>query len=152
MADKKITALTDIGATIASADLLHVVDDPAGNPINKKMTIANLFNNIPTWVGLDGTPQSIAAGSTSGDVNVTTSITQIATNGSNAHAGGMPDGSQGQIKIITMITDGGVNSVITPSNFANGSTMTFADVNDTVVLIFTNSKWVVLANTGVTIA
>ena len=77
MADKKITALTDIGATIASADLLHVVDDPAGNPINKKMTIANLFNNIPTWVGLDGTPQSIAAGSTSGDVNVTLSLIHI---------------------------------------------------------------------------
>jgi hypothetical protein len=50
-----------------------------------------------------------------------------------------------------MIADGG-NSVITPSNFANGSTITFADVNDTVTLIFTNSKWVVLSNNGATIA
>ena len=28
MADKKITALTDLGTGIASADLFHVVDDP----------------------------------------------------------------------------------------------------------------------------
>ena len=111
MADKKITALSDLGTGLASEDLLHVIDDPSGNPVNKKISVSDVFNNIPTWLGLDGTPQSITA--TTGDVNVTTSITHIDTT-SGAHAGGLPDGSNGQIKIITMITDGG-DSVITPT-------------------------------------
>ena len=52
MADKKVTALTDLGDNIASADLFHVVDDPSGTPINKKITAEDVFNNIPSFLGL----------------------------------------------------------------------------------------------------
>ena len=39
MADKKITALTDLGSGIASADLFHIVDDPTGTPIKRKFQL-----------------------------------------------------------------------------------------------------------------
>ena len=39
--------------------LLHVIDDPTGTPVNKKISVANLFNNIPTYIALDGTAQNV---------------------------------------------------------------------------------------------
>ena len=78
MADKKVTALTDLGDNIASADLFHVVDDPSGTPINKKIAAEDVFNNIPSFLGLKQTSQSITAdGSTNTAINVTTAITEI---------------------------------------------------------------------------
>jgi len=46
MADKKITALTSIGTATARADLLHLIDDVAGTPTNKKVTIGEYANAL----------------------------------------------------------------------------------------------------------
>jgi hypothetical protein len=148
MADKKITALTDLGNGIASEDLLHVIDDPSGNPVNKKISVANVFNNIPTYIALDDTVQVVDTGTEA--VNVTSSISHLNTT-AGAHAGALADGTNGQIKIITMITDGG-DSVVTPTNANGFSTVTFADVGDTATLIFTGSKWNIISSHSVTVA
>ena len=42
MADKKVTQLTALTAP-ANTDLLLVIDDPAGSPISKKITVEDLF-------------------------------------------------------------------------------------------------------------
>jgi hypothetical protein len=52
MADKKITALTSIGTATARADLLHVIDDVAGTPTNKKVTIGEYANALNAPVSL----------------------------------------------------------------------------------------------------
>ncbi len=153
MADKKITALTDLGDALATADLFHVVDDPTGTPINKKIAAEDVFNNIPSWLGLKQTSQAITAdGSTNTAVNVTTAITEINAT-SATHAAAMADGSDGQIKTIINVSTGGTNNiVITPANLRGYTTITLNAPGETVTCLFKNSNWNVIAGNGYTLA
>ena len=46
MADKKITALTEL-TSLDNADLFVVVDDVAGTATTKKITVANVLAAVP---------------------------------------------------------------------------------------------------------
>ena len=149
MADKKVTALTDLGTALASVDLFHVVDDPSGTPINKKVSAENVFNNIPSWLGLKQAVQSLTAdGSTSLAANVTSAITTInATSATGAIT--LADGADGQIKtFINTSTAGTNNVVITPANLRGYTNITLNAPGETVTLLFKVSEWNIIGGHG----
>jgi len=97
--------------------------------------------------GIVGDIQSLSG---AGAVNTTNLITNITTTGANALT--LADGTNGQIKIITMVVDGG-DGTLTPTTFANGTTMTFGDAGDTVMLVFNSTiGWTIVSNSGVVVA
>ena len=63
MADKKITALTALGTTDVdpAADLLHIIDYSA-SPVNKKITVANLFDQVNTNTSIYGNSKTFEVG------------------------------------------------------------------------------------------
>jgi hypothetical protein len=143
MADKKITALTDLSTGIASADLLHVVDDPTGTPINKKISVSNFVNNLPTFIGFSNSIQDIADNSVT-EANSTTAITTLETTGSVATT--LADGTvNGQLKIIVHDVAGGT-SEMTPTDATGFVDIDWATVGDTVTCVWIGTSWFLLAS------
>jgi len=152
MADKKITALTDLGDSLASADLFHVVDDPSGTPINKKISAENVFNNVPSYLGLAQASQAITADASSQVSDVTSAITEInATSATGAIS--LADGTDGQVKIFINVSTSGTNNVvITPTNLRGGTTITLNAEGETAICLFKNAKWNVIGGHGFAVA
>ena len=153
MADKKITQLTDLGDGLASVDLFHVVDDPSGTPINKKITAEDVFNNIPTWLGLNSTSQSITGdGSSTTAIEITNPVTEVDATSATASCT-LADGANGQIKTIINVSTSGTNAVtITPANLRGHTTITLNAPGETVTCMFKNSNWNIIAGHNFTVA
>ena len=152
MADKKITQLTDLGDALASVDLFHVIDDPSGTPINKKITAENVFNNIPTWLGLNSTSEAITGSGSGASMNITSAVTEVNATSATAPLT-LADGANGQIKTIINVSSSGTNAVtVTPNNLRGHTSVILNAPGETVTLIFKNSNWNIISGHNFTVA
>ena len=89
------------------------------------------------------TPQAMTG---AGAVSITTTLTTVASSGAIALT--LANGTQGQIKIIVFITDGG-DATLTPATMNDGTTLTFADAGDSAILMWIGaSGWQVIGGWG----
>ena len=83
MADLKVTALSSLGEGTTGAareDLFHVIDDPSGTPINKKVTMGEMQNslNIPVTLA-DAASTTLTEAANAGRLNMVQDCSQNST-------------------------------------------------------------------------
>ena len=132
-----ISALRVNGTTLDSADSTKITIAEAVDVTGTLFSRGNVFG-VQTLTGSGSTEV----------VNLTDTVTLLVTTGG-SQAFSLADGVEGQIKIISMKTDGG-SGIVTPANFVNGTTITFDDVEDTVTLLYQSTGWVALARQNAT--
>lgn len=155
MADKKITALTAVSdSDIGADDLLHIVDSPGGTPVNKKMTIAQLFQNVPNAIAVD----DITVVTTSVATLQSSFVTDFNLSGASANiTPTLNNGTYtGQLKVMycSSIHGSGYTATVGITNAASTSfdQIVFDAIGETAICIWNGSKWFILANTGSTVS
>ena len=147
MADKKVTALTASTAP-ASADLAHIITDVSTTPTNKKVTLANFFNKIPTYIGVN----SIEALAADGVMSVSTAISTMTSAAATCQTTLAASTVVGQIKIIAIVGYSNACDVDVTTTWGAGVTYTFSAVGESLTLMNTGAGWIPLAFAGNAVA
>ena len=116
--------------------------------ITKNTSTGAITSNASYGKAIRGGVQSLSG---AGAVDLTNLVTELTTTGANALT--LADGStSGQIKIVNMIVDGG-DGTLTPTTFANGTTITFDAVGESATLVWNSTVgWIASSTQGATIA
>ena len=116
--------------------------------VSKNATTGVFTTSATYGASITGGVQSLSG---AGAVDLTNLITEVTTTGADALT--LADGTtSGQVKIVNMIVDGG-DGTLTPVTFANGTTITFDAVAESVTLVWNSTiGWVATSVQGATIA
>jgi len=154
MADKKISALTAEDNPEA-ADLAHIVTDLSTSATNKKITLTNLFNKIPTTIGYNTEAVASVTVSTSTQALDGKALFLCTGTGSADCVATMSDGDHvGQtITIVLVATAPGsfkIN-IDTNSTFINKDShpiISIPAVGDSATVMWSGSAWFLTSLVG----
>jgi len=138
------TLVTPILGTPTSGDLTNCTSLPLSTGVSGALPVAN---------GGTGASAGVQSLSGPGAVDVT-SLTTAFTSTGTGDALTLADGTAGQIKNVVYIAEaaGADTGILTPSNFGNGSDITFNAVGDSCQLQFIGTDWWVISVNGAVVA
>lgn len=147
----------NIDAPVTTSNLTTTGTTTLGNDVTDDTTISgDLVVDVDASFGgatvLSGTVVTSGTTTTSGAgaVATTGSIHEVTTTGT-GDALSLIDGAEGQRLAVVYVAEaaGGDTAVLTPTNLAAGSTVTFNAVGDSADLLFTAGTWFVLGGAAV---
>ena len=142
MADKKITALTE-STSLSTDDLFHVVDSPGSSPSNKKITVNNVFNKIPSVLGLNST--ETLTGATTDAVSLTTNLSLL--NGTSGLVNSaLGSGTlTGQIKMFVATAHATPPQISVATTLGAWARLTFLLTGSSAICMWTGSAWALMS-------
>lgn len=122
MVDKKITELTEL-TTPAAVDVVAIVDDPAGSPVTKKMTYANLESNLSITASQVSDFDTEVSNNSSVTAN-TAKVTNVSTD--------LSEGTSTTTTVDVNSSDG-TNATLVAASTSRAGVMTKAKFDEVVV-------------------
>lgn len=144
------TTLTVASTTTLAALLATTGSFSSTLAVTGVATFATTVQNVGITILQGGVIGGVQGLTGAGAVNLTTVCTDITSTGANALT--LANGTNGQIKILTMIVDGG-DATLTPTTKTGFTTITFNDVGDSCMLQYhTTFGWMLVGTPSATAA
>ena len=140
-----VDASGNIDAPVTTTNLTTSGTTTLGDAATDTTTIAGPLT-VQDSVVMDGTTASSGAGA----VAITGYIHEVTTTGT-GDALTLADGTEGQKLAVVYVAEGAGadTAILTPTNLAGGTTVTFNAVGDSADLLFTAGTWFVLGGAAV---